>query len=154
MKDRPGIDQANLVTEVQEGRRYIRRVFWILSAFFLALLVVITLVDPREYPVGGYCGLKNATGMDCCGCGATRSTYLIVRGQFAEAMRYNALWTIGWPFALYVFVSMMLDFGYGRVLPGRFHSRRWFWIAVGVLLVVYSIVRNLPWYPFTLLATP
>jgi len=136
------------------NRKPVRRVFLLLLVLAVVSVAMIFFIDPREYPVGGMCGLKQATGLDCCGCGATRATHLMLHGRFIEAFRYNPLWAIGWPLLVYVAASLVLDFGYGRRLPGRLHVRRWFWITLAVVLVLYSVARNLPWHPFTLLASP
>lgn len=135
-------------------RKPARRVFAILFILLLIGLAVVFILDPRAYPVGGICGLKYTTGLSCCGCGATRATHFMLHGRFIEAFHYNPLWTIGWPLAVYVTVSIVLDFGYGRKLPGRLHERRWFWITMAAVLILFSISRNLPCYPFTLLALP
>lgn len=95
------------------------------------------------------CLFQATTGYLCPGCGITRCLHALVHGDIGQAFAMNPLvmlllalaplvlaWRIGWqPRWL-------------RPAAGVIASPK-FWIA---LLAGYWIARNLPWYPFTLLA--
>lgn len=95
------------------------------------------------------CVFLTLTGHYCAGCGITRALHALVHGDLATAARMNVLaafllalvppviaWHAGWkPRLLHPFAALL--------------SSPWFW---GVLLFGFWIVRNLPWFPFTLLA--
>ncbi|MFT3763239.1 MAG: DUF2752 domain-containing protein [Pseudoxanthomonas sp.] len=95
------------------------------------------------------CPFHELTGFYCVGCGATRMMHALAHGDIAHAFAMNPLamallsilpllgaWKLGWqPRAMRPLVDLL--------------SQPRFWL---VLLPAYWIARNLPWFPFTLLA--
>lgn len=89
------------------------------------------------------------TGHYCIGCGLTRALHALVHGDVVRAFSLNPLglvtlavvplmmlWSAGWqPRWLQPFMRVAME------------PRLWL-----VLLPTYWIARNLPWFPFTLLA--
>ena len=148
--DETSADPAEeIITPESIQAHYHRRTRPIMAMLGLAALLALTVVwfvDPRESSVS-VCGLKQLTGLDCPGCGGTRATHLILHGQFREAARYNIFWTLTWPLWLYVTASIVVDLTTGRLLPGKLHTRAWFWVWMMTALLLFGIVRNLPWYP-------
>lgn len=99
-------------------------------------------------PQGGpdLCPLKAATGWDCPFCGGLRGTHDLLHGQFGAALNQNLL------LPLYLGAMMLLA---GMVVVGEVRGRpvRWrprrsaVWASVAVM-VVFTVVRNLPGVPF------
>lgn len=95
------------------------------------------------------CMFRAFTGCYCIGCGLTRALHALVHGDLARAFSMNPLAMLLLPL-----VPLMVAWSGGwqpRVLAPLM---RWvlepkLWL---VLLPTYWIARNLPWYPFTLLA--
>lgn len=95
------------------------------------------------------CLFHALTGHYCIGCGMTRALHALVHGDLARAFGMNPLamtvlpltplmvvWSSGWqPRLLQPLMRVLLE-------PKL-------WLA---LLPAYWLARNLPWYPFTLLA--
>ncbi|MEV0987539.1 DUF2752 domain-containing protein [Streptomyces flavotricini] len=113
-----------------------------LAAAGLAFAYVGT-VDPNEpghYPV---CPLFRLTGILCPGCGGLRSAHAFAHGDLITALGANALAVVGY----FVFAGFMILWlvraGRGGPTP-RFALRRPHWWAVGVLALVFVVVRNLP----------
>ena len=94
------------------------------------------------------------TGLHCPGCGATRATGCMLSGRLIEAMRYNLLWVVLSPVAGYAVISALHRQKTGRPLPGDVTQMRWFWPSLAAVALVFAVLRNLPWYPLTLLAPP
>ena len=97
------------------------------------------------------CPVFSFTGMCCPGCGSQRALHAFLNGNLATAFRQNMLATICY-IALLAEILMMLA-----------ESRRWrptIWLnqtryaALMVLIAVlaFTVFRNIPVYPFTLLA--
>jgi len=113
--------------------------FWVLRRF-----------DPNQ-PDSGFpvCMFYAFTGWHCVGCGLTRALHALVHGDVLRAFSMNPLamamvaisplagpWKLGWrPVWLRPLIGVLAE-------PK-------FWL---VLLPGYWIARNLPWFPFTLLA--
>ena len=107
----------------------------------IAVVLLVALVGfcysrPGESPWLPPCGFYHLTGWYCPGCGGTRSVWCLLHGNWYGFFRNNLLVAPG-----LVFASCSL------VWPQFFHRRWVMWIAVGVLLV-WGILRNLPWEPF------
>lgn len=95
------------------------------------------------------CMFRAFTGWFCIGCGLTRAMHALAHGDLVRAFAMNPLGV-----SLIGVVPLMLAWSGGwqpRVLAPLM---RWvlepkLWL---VLLPGYWIARNLPWFPFTLLA--
>jgi hypothetical protein len=119
----------------------------------LAAAVLIWLVDPRQWP-WSTCALFRITGVYCPGCGATRATHQLLHGELISAVRYNALWVLALPIAVYCVVSEVRSLTVGRPLPGNPVRNRWFLAGAFTVAVLFGLLRNMPVYPFVLLAPP
>jgi hypothetical protein len=118
------------------------------AALAAGVCVAVLLDDPTT--PGGWlptCPTKAAAGLCCPGCGGMRMLYSLLHGDIGAALRYNAV-----SFAFVgLFAWAVLAWAVGRV-RGR-HVRTWLhWKytphVVLPLLVVWFVVRNLPFPPF------
>ncbi|MFT3755016.1 MAG: DUF2752 domain-containing protein [Pseudoxanthomonas sp.] len=95
------------------------------------------------------CMFRAFTGLYCIGCGTTRMLHALAHFDLPRAFAMNPLamsllalspllgaWKLGWqPKALLPLIALLAE-------PK-------FWL---VLLPAYWVARNLPWFPFTMLA--
>lgn len=86
------------------------------------------------------CLFYRLTGFYCAGCGSTRALYAALHGDFAASLRSNLL--------LFPLLALLC----GLFWKPHLALRPWIAITVPALLVLYGILRNLPMYPFLLLA--
>ena len=99
-------------------------------------------VDPNEpghYPA---CPLLQYTGIYCPGCGGLRSAHAVVHGDFLAALQDNALAVAGYALFAVLWTVWVVRAVRGRpfrVDPGP--VQLW---AAGALLLVFTVVRNLP----------
>lgn len=99
------------------------------------------------------CTFKNLTGWDCAGCGGQRAFHNLLHFDIPGALRYNALFVILFPYALVLVYYTARQFITNKPFPKSFwFSGKMALIFVAVLLV-FMIIRNLPFFPFTLLST-
>ncbi len=117
--------------------------------FFVAIIMVATTVfffDPATHVFYPGCTFHKLTGLNCPGCGATRSLHALLHGEWQTALRDNAL-----------FIGAILFFGgrsfcfwvnhfRGRV-NGSFFSTKWLWPSL-LLVAIFSVLRNLPAFNF------
>ncbi len=99
-------------------------------------------VDPNEgghYPV---CPLLRLTGVLCPGCGGLRSAHAFITGDLGAALSANAIATVGYVVFAAVWVLWLVRSWRGR--PLRLALAPAHWWAVGAVLAVFTIVRNLP----------
>ncbi|MFJ9148978.1 DUF2752 domain-containing protein [Streptomyces sp. NPDC102270] len=99
-------------------------------------------VDPNQpghYPV---CPLYRITGLYCPGCGGLRSAHAFVHGDFLAALQDNAPAVLGYLAFAVLWTVWVVRTARGRPLKlglGPVHL----WTA-GTLLLVFTVVRNLP----------
>ncbi|MGY4912825.1 DUF2752 domain-containing protein [Micromonospora aurantiaca (nom. illeg.)] len=110
-----------------------------------ALISDPTRSDPDAAPT---CLLKLTTGLDCPGCGGTRALWYVLHGDLPAAARHHFLFVFALPFLTWLFVAWAGNRAFGWKLPEAQFSPK----VIGVFLAawgVFSVVRNLPWAPFT-----
>jgi hypothetical protein len=97
------------------------------------------------------CPFHALTGLNCPGCGLTRAFHAFFHGDVLTALHFNALLPVYFLLILYLLASLCLTLIRGRGLKFRLFSPR---VLYGflALTLVFSVVRNLPFYPFNLLA--
>ncbi len=97
------------------------------------------------------CPLYYLTGIHCPGCGLTRGFHALFHGDVLTALHFNALLPI-YAFVFgFLVVSMFLIAVRGRGLSWKiFPSSAMYGFLV--LAAAFFVLRNLPFYPFTLLA--
>lgn len=120
-----------------------------------AVLLYFYLNDPAEKEhVYISCTFKNITGWDCAGCGGQRSLHHLLHFDWKEALTYNAFLVILSPYFVVLVYYTVKNYIYRTGYPKNFwFSGKMALIFVG-LIFFYTIIRNLPFFPFTLLATP
>jgi hypothetical protein len=94
------------------------------------------------------CLLKLTTGFDCPGCGGTRAFYYLVQGNIPAAARHHLVFVFAVPFLIYAY----LMWAGNRVFRWRLPQLRPGPLALVVFLIslgIYTVMRNLPWAPFT-----
>ena len=94
------------------------------------------------------CIVKFLTGFDCPGCGGTRAVWFMMHGDIPSAARHHAVLLFAVPFVAYLYVAWAGRALFGWRLPSWEPSSRsliWFLAAWGG----FSVLRYLPWAPFT-----
>lgn len=105
-------------------------------------LAYVAAVDPNEpghYPA---CPLYRFTGLYCPGCGGLRGVHALVHGELLTALRDNALGVAACLGLAVLWAVWVVRAARGRPLridPGP--VRLW---ALGALLLVFTVVRNMP----------
>ncbi|WP_406081843.1 DUF2752 domain-containing protein [Micromonospora sp. NBC_00858] len=110
-----------------------------------ALVSDPTHADPDAAPT---CLLKLTTGLDCPGCGGTRALWYVLHGDLPAAARHHFLFIFALPFLAYLFVAWAGNQAFGWRLPELRISSK----VIGGFLaawLAFSVLRNLPWAPFT-----
>ncbi|MBV9796226.1 MAG: DUF2752 domain-containing protein [Actinobacteria bacterium] len=108
------------------------------------------LVNPHAHQVFLPCPFRLLTGCYCPFCGGLRMVHDLAHGQLVAALHDDAL---ALPLLL-IAVAAWLNVAVGR-WRGRpvVRVRRpgWLWPAMVVVLVAWTVLRNLPFRPFTAL---
>ena len=114
-------------------------------------LSVIYLLDPSTSDLYPPCPFLALTGFYCPGCGTLRALHQLTLGHPVAALDLNPLMVLLLPFVAYFLASHAMLAVTGRPLRKFFVRPELIWTLLGVVLV-YWLLRNVPAYPFTLLA--
>lgn len=106
----------------------------------MAIGVALFVHDPRRSDLLPPCPFHWLTGFNCPGCGSLRATHCLLHGNWGQALQLNALFVLSIPF-LGALVARR-SWAYKPWVP---------WLAFGLLLT-YGVLRNIPQWPFVLLA--
>jgi|SRR5215213_4391655 len=115
-----------------------------------ALAFTVGYFNPTTAGFFPVCPLYSMTGLACPGCGMTRGMHALLHGDVLGALDYNLLLPAILFFFGYLFVSLFLTAAHGRGLSFRLFKPKVVWGFFAVALV-FSFVRNLPFYPFNIL---
>jgi hypothetical protein len=120
----------------------------LIVAAVLAVTMVYFFFDARKglFP---QCPFHFITGFHCPGCGSQRALSALVHGDIVSAMHYNIL--------LILFLPLLLHAGFVSIRYSNTEKLKlWYNPLFGriVVIVVLSfwLLRNIPSYPFTILA--
>lgn len=131
-----------------------------IKIFYLFLLLAAAVVIPLlyffVYPIYQLyfpkCIFYLSTGFYCPGCGSQRAFVALLHGDLLTALHDNLLAIIVLPFLLYaLFVFFYNLFSTKKLTKGIFYSSLAAKIVL-VLVIVFTVLRNIPVYPFNLLA--
>jgi len=126
--------------------------FLIRCAAVVAISLLYFFLDARETQLFPKCPFHSITGLYCPGCGSQRAISALLHLDIPSALHFNILLVASLPMILYsVYASFMNTFTAVRVQQRLFHSVAFIWV-IAVTVFVFWILRNLPMYPFNLLA--
>jgi len=112
----------------------------VVAAVLVIALLALFHFDPAVSRIFPPCLFRMATGLYCPGCGSLRATHALLHGHLVEACAMNPLMAVSLPILTILYLRR----------SGR--QQVWLpWCAL-VILVAYAILRNIPAWPFVLLA--
>jgi hypothetical protein len=118
---------------------------------FVAAGIFLFAVDPAGARYLPECPSRLA-GAYCPGCGTLRATHALFHGRVLAALSLNPLYLLVLP--VLGFTLIRQGWRIARDQPaapiGSGLRPGWIW-GLFALICVYTVARNLPWYPFTLL---
>lgn len=114
------------------------------AAVVVAGFALVAVVDPNEpghYPA---CPFLALTGHYCPGCGSLRAAHALAHGDVTVATGSNLLFVLALPGAVALWARWLYARAKGRPDP-PLPERPMAWIIGIAVLVIFGVVRNLPW---------
>ncbi len=113
-----------------------------LALLAVAVAAALYAFDPRKPGIYPVCPFLALTGCYCPGCGTLRALHMLLNGNAAAALGYNALAALALPFVGYSYVTGALR-AFGMRAPGPVFVRPvLIWGLLAVVLVFWA-ARNL-----------
>jgi hypothetical protein len=138
--------------------RYASRRLWLAIALTLGVAGAAWLRghNPTSVNYLPHCVFHDLTGLHCPGCGATRAFYSLAHGQVLLALHCNPLLVLLLPLLAWWGVQWAIAAVRDNRAPapmGHAWRGRTVWALV-LVICAFWVLRNIPIYPFTLLAPP
>ena len=129
----------------------------LISVFILLVTgvgaVMVFLIEPGKGGAYPPCMFHLLTGLHCAGCGSTRAIHHFLHGRIARAFFYNPLVVILlFPLGLYLLNQARFVI-WGKRWRTPEIPIKYLWVLV-LVVILFWILRNIPYYPFILLAPP
>ena len=126
--------------------------WWIGLSLLAGLCAAFTLFsfNPSNHSFYPVCQFHSLTGLNCPGCGVLRGTHHLLHGEVLAALRHNAMLVLGIPL-----VSALLALRLWRARSGNSLdlSLKPSWVIwFGIVTLLFTILRNIPAWPFNLLS--
>jgi hypothetical protein len=120
------------------NRRNVGYIF--LGGLLIVALGLLYFFNPVKTAIFLPCPFYYVTGHHCPGCGSLRAIHNLLHGNIMAAVSLNPLMVFSTPIIVVMFFN-----------PAWIYKRWVPWVAFGIL-VCYGIIRNIPAWPFCLLA--
>jgi len=114
-------------------------------------IYLVYRVNPAESAWFPPCPFHALTGLYCPGCGSGRALHHLLHGEITAALALNPLMVMLLPVMVAWALINLLPSLFARVYTYAAPFGRWAWM-IPVVLVLYWIARNIPCYPFNMLA--
>lgn len=90
-----------------------------------------------------FCPFYKITNLYCPGCGITRMCLSIFKGDFHQAFRYNPLLFTLIPVAIFFMINHFTAY---KLMKKSTQEK--LYIALIVILVLFGILRNIPYFSY------
>jgi len=108
-------------------------------------------LDPEEQRLFPKCVFHSVTGYYCPGCGSQRAIYSLLHLNIPGVVSNNFLFLPGMIVVIYGVVLPAVNRKFGVNYP-NFLYYKWTPLWILIIVILFAVLRNLPWYPFSLLA--
>jgi hypothetical protein len=122
-----------------------------LVLFFAAMAALFFFFNPEEKGLFPECVFHSMTGFYCPGCGAQRAIHHFLHLEIGGVLRNNLLFLPGMAVIFYGISLPLVNRYFGTNYPNYLYNK-WVPLIMFIIIVVFGILRNIPYFPFTLLA--
>lgn len=123
----------------------------VIAFMLVAGTVAVRVFGSSCLAIAPPCPFRFLTGLHCPGCGSGRALYALANGDLASAWAMNKLAVASIPLLLWLAASPLAPVRRINRKLARFVPPYAVW-AIPAVIVLYWVLRNVPCYPFTLLA--
>ena len=143
-----GVDGTNIT---MDRKKQLVRIFVIITTVSLLALLYF-FVDARYANVFPRCPLFALTGLHCPGCGSQRAISSLLHADILQALHFNVMLVASLPLVMYSACVHVLNIFRSTPLVQKIFHSPMFVKAFLVLVILFWVLRNIPVYPFNLLA--
>ena len=117
----------------------------------IGLAFLYFFINPSNVNFFPKCPLYVTTGVYCPGCGSQRATHQLLQFNLIGVLQQNVLYFLGLLVLAYHGIMMLLNSILKKNIYNYIYHPKTP-IIILIIILIYWILRNLPYYPFTILA--
>ncbi|UMB54968.1 DUF2752 domain-containing protein [Lutibacter sp. A64] len=121
----------------------------------LLLLIVLAFlyffINPNQVNFLPKCPLYKTTGIYCPGCGSQRATHQLLNFNIIGVFQQNALFVLGLLLIVYHLIVTGINYYFKKNYFNYIYHPKTVIVLI-IITIIFWILRNIPFYPFTLLA--
>lgn len=121
----------------------------------LLLFIVVAFlyynINPSDVSYLPKCPLFITTGIYCPGCGSQRATHHLLNFNLFGVLQQNVLYLVGLVVLGYHFLILSLNFTLSKSYYNYLYHPKTP-VLLLIIIIIFWILRNIPYYPFNLLA--
>lgn len=131
-----------------------KRIFIVVgsSLLFVLLLLLFFTYNPTQHAFFLRCPFKSITGYHCAGCGSQRAIHHLVHVRFYSAFRLNPFMVVSLPLVFYGVGTKIYNYILQKEHRVQLFYKPWFIYGYFAVAILYWVVRNIPYAPFSYLA--
>lgn len=122
-----------------------------IAFLLLGIAVLYLFINPSEVDFLPKCPFYITTGFYCAGCGSQRATHQLLNFNFLGVLQQNVLFVLG----LFVLLYHISILGLNSIFKKHYYNYIYHPktpIILLILIITFWICRNIPYYPFNILA--
>ena len=117
----------------------------------IGLAILYFFVNPSDVDFFPKCPLYVTTSFYCPGCGSQRATHQLLQLNIVGILQQNALYLIGLLIIGYHLIITGINLFFKKNIYNYIYHPKTPMIIL-VFIIIFWILRNIPFYPFNLLA--
>ena len=117
----------------------------------IGLTILFFFINPSDVNFFPKCPLYVTTGIYCPGCGSQRATHQLLQLNFVGVLQQNVLYFFGLLILVYHITITGLNLFFKKNIYNYIYHPKTP-IIILVIIIIYWILRNIPYYPFNILA--
>jgi len=117
----------------------------------IGVAILFFFVNPSDVNFFPKCPLYVTTGIYCPGCGSQRATHQLLQFNLFGVLQQNVLYFMGiFVLGYHGIISAINIYFKKNIYNYIYHPKTP--IIILVIIIIYWVLRNIPYYPFTTLA--
>ena len=121
---------------------------------FGGLFYLYSFYNPSQHSFFVPCPFKYATGLNCPGCGSQRAIHQLLHLNIGAAFKLNPLLVLSLPLLFAGLGIKVWNYLFNTKYRVKLFYSNLFIYSFFIITILFWIFRNIPYYPFTLLAPP
>ena len=144
MKKMSKVDNNKISSIIKIEEKYMnKKSIIIITIEILAIIALYSFVNSSYTEIIPKCWVHQTTGLFCPACGGTRCIINLLKGNWVGAFFSHMVFCIAFVYLGILNVVYIINLNKEKKIAMWIYPKYWYIIIFAVLLIIYTIVRNL-----------